>query len=496
MNAVAEHCRISEKRAILALATALLVCSAGAQQLDLRLPPDQAYAVAQDGAAAPDATAPAAEKQFGADKSYVIPLAEILGEEFLLNEFNRHFGSDREDYRSNLATIRHNLHSSWVVDDDPFRTNQLGHPYQGGIYHSIARSAGLNYWEALAYDFGGAALWEIAGERTPPSRNDLFNTTVAGSFLGESLFRMSSLVLEHGDGAPQWWREVGAAVISPPVGFDRMVFRDRLDAIFASNNPAYYGRLQVGDAVQVQKTLGVFGGQIDRNEALVDFSMDYGLPGKPGYHYSRPFDYFNFEMAASSANGVETVTTRGLLLGDAYEGGNALRGVWGLYGSFDYFVPQIYRVSTTALSLGTTAQWDIANEVSLQGSALAGAGYAAVGAVQADASDMDYHYGIAPQALVSGRMIFGDRVSLDLTGREYFVSRIAAGTRGGHDNIVRGDAAITLRLHGLNAISIRYLGNWRDANFPDLGERTQSRATVGIFYTLLGHDRFGRVDWR
>jgi hypothetical protein len=46
--------------------------------------------------------------------------------------------------------------------------------------------------------------------------------------------------------------------------------------------------------------------------------------------------------------------TRGLLIGKNYEAGPDYRGVWGLYGSFDYIAPQAYRVSSTALSLGTT----------------------------------------------------------------------------------------------------------------------------------------------
>ena len=59
------------------------------------------------------------------------------------------------------------------------------------------------------------------------------------------------------------------------------------------------------------------------------------------------------------------------------------------------------------------------------GTALAGAGYAAVGTTHSTA-DNDYHYGVAPQALVGLRLIFGDRASLDLTGREYFVSKVGA----------------------------------------------------------------------
>jgi hypothetical protein len=60
---------------------------------------------------------------------------------------------------------------------------------------------------------------------------------------------------------------------------------------------------------------------------------------------------------------------------------------------------------------------------------------------------------------------------------------------------VRADVALTVRVHRRHGITIKYLGNRRDAYYPDLGDVTQRRQTVGIFYTLLGHDRFGAVEW-
>jgi Domain of unknown function (DUF3943) len=385
------------------------------------------------------------------------------------------------------------LRHSWVVENDPFQVNQLGHPYQGSIYHGFARSAGLNYWESLAYTFAGSLFWEMAGETTPPSKNDQIASGIGGSFLGESLFRMASLVLETGGGLPPFWREVAAAVISPPTGFNRLAFGDRFDAILASRAPAYYSRLQVGVSGTTQNDPGA-STKLKRNEALTDFSMDYGLPGKPGYSYKRPFDYFSFQSTASSAEGFENVLTRGLLFGKDYEAGNDYRGVWGLYGSYDYIAPQTFRISSTALSLGTTAQLWLTNSVALQGTVLGGAGYAAVGTIDG-ASERDYHYGVAPQALLALRLIFGDKASLDVTGREYFVTRVAA-NRGGHDNIARAEASFTMRLHRQHAVAVKYLWSRRDASYPDLGDRTQTRGTIGIFYTLLGHDRFGAFDWR
>ena len=81
-----------------------------------------------------------------------------------------------------------------MVDNDPFQVNQFMHPYQGSLYHGAARSAGLSYWEAAALTFAGSAWWEITGEKTPPSRNDQIASGIAGSFLGEPLFRMARLV--------------------------------------------------------------------------------------------------------------------------------------------------------------------------------------------------------------------------------------------------------------------------------------------------------------
>lgn len=466
-----------------------VVCTAAGRTFAQEPPTEPAEPAAAQSAAPAVAAESAAQP-----RNYALPALEIIGFDFLLNRVNRYYGSSRDDYDVSLGSIRRNLRSGWGVDDDPFKTNQLGHPYQGSMYHGFARSAGFNYWESLGYTFAGSAAWEVAGEKTRPSRNDQISSGIGGTFLGEALFRMANLVLEKGDGVPRFWREAGAAMISPSTGFNRLVQGRRLDTIFASNNPAYYSRVQFGLMGTVQNVPGT-STQVKRNEAQVDFSLDYGLPGKDGYHYRRPFDYFSFQATASSANTFENVMTRGLLLGNDYEVGKNYRGLWGLYGSYDYISPQAFRISSTALSLGTTGQWRANDSVVVQGTALAGAGYAAVSTING-ASDRDYHYGMAPQALLALRVIFGDRSSLDLTGREYFVSGVASGGRGGHDNIVRLDLAYTWRIHKQHAITVKYLLNRRDATYPDLGNRTQSRGTFGVFYTLLGHDRFGAIDWR
>src|SRR6185437_3811761 len=210
---------------------ALLVASspAMADEAAISLPRSWALLAVDEAIPPPRPPQPDLAAGIEANKSYAIPAAEIVGFDFLLNQFDRHFIGD--EYRSNLRSIRRNLHSSWVVDRDPFVVNQLGHPYQGSMYHGFARASGLGYWEAAGYTFLGSAMWEIAGETTTPSRNDQITTGIGGTFLGEALFRMANLVLEK-DYLPATWREIAAAAISPPVGFNRLAFGDRFRAVF------------------------------------------------------------------------------------------------------------------------------------------------------------------------------------------------------------------------------------------------------------------------
>lgn len=131
-------------------------------------------------------------------KNYLLPALEIGSFQFLLNRFDNQFIG--KDYAVSLHSIRRNLHSSWTTDNDSFLVNQIGHPDQGSVYYGLARSNGLTFWESFGYAFAGSAAWEIAGETTLPSKNDQITTSIGGSFLGESLFRMSHLLLERGGG--------------------------------------------------------------------------------------------------------------------------------------------------------------------------------------------------------------------------------------------------------------------------------------------------------
>lgn len=454
-------------------------------------------AFAQDSTTSSGTTGtPTLNWETGAGKSYLIPALEIPVFIMTLNGYNRIVRHNEEEngkkvYSVTPSTIKDNL-ANWGFDQDNFKINQLLHPYQGSVYYGLARSSGLSYWESSFYTFMGSFLWEVAGETTHPSYNDQIASGIAGAFFGEPLFRMASLLLEGEK--PTFWRELGATLISPPTGFNRLVFGERFTPVFPSNDPATFWRLRFGalvDRVYDQDNKGTTG------NATMDFSIAYGLPGKPGYTYNRPFDYFQFEAMATSDvhNPLQDVMIRGLLIGQKYDVGDSYKGIWGLYGGYDYISPPIYRVSTTAASLGTTFQWWLTKEVALQGSALGGVGYGAAGNI-AGSGDRDYQYGVAPQGLLALRLILGNRAMLDTTARGYYISGLGSSEAGGDETISRLNIGLTVRVYGRHALGIQYLMSTLDAHNYDRGSSHQTEGAFSFVYTLLADPNFGAVEWR
>ncbi len=238
-------------------------------------------------------------------------------------------------------------------------------------------------------------------------------------------------------------------------------------------------------------------------DATAEFWMSYGLPGKTGYAYTRPLDYFDFQLSvlSSSSNPIENVMIRGLLVGAKTAETANSRGIWGLYGSYDYISPFLFRVSTTAVSLGTTRQYWIVPGLALQGSMLGGVGYGAAGSTTVipstptNAAIRDYHFGVTPQALLTLRFIAGDRVMFDMAGREYYVSGLGSDDVHGSETIFRGNVGFNVRLAGGHTIGVRFVQSNRDARYGKLPNRTFSEGTVTLAYSFLGAQQFSAVKW-
>ncbi len=432
----------------------------------------------------------------GVGKSYVIPGLDIAGFLVALNVYDRGVYGSGVYGTTARTTWDHLRKEPWSYDDDPFNTNQFAHPYLGATMFTAGRSAGLSFWESLFYADVGSFTWEMAGERDPPSVNDIITTGQAGSLLGESLFRMASLVLEDGGEKPGFWRELGAAGLDPSLGFNRFVYGERFRSVFPGHHPPTFWQVRLGASADAQVSDNSAVSTVKRQEVVLDFSMAYGLPGQADYTYDRPFDYFQFEFAAMSSahthNWLENVLCRGLLWGRDYEVGDNYAGVYGVYGSYDFISPQIFRVSSTAASVGTTGQWWLTRKMALQGTVLAGVGFGAAGTYHI-VGDRDYHYGATPQELLALRLIFGERAMFDLTARDYYISGTGPDDKLGTETIFRADAGFVIRVYGRNALGIQYVSSHRDAHYYALPSRHQTEGTLSLTYTYLSNHQFGAI---
>lgn len=442
----------------------------------------------------------------GEGKSYLIPALEIPGFIVLLNAFDRLVLNDKEKdgkkvYSTNFSTTwDHLTRQNWTFDQDSFKVNQFGHPYEGATMYGLARSSGLNFWQSLVYSNVGSFLWEMAGETSRPSINDQITTGNAGSLLGEALFRMAGLVLEDAGPNPPLGHKLAAAAISPPTAFNRAAFGDRFKEVYPNHQPATLWRCMAGGSANVHShnlSPAVRPSSRDGN-AIAEFAMSYGLPGKPGYSYNRPLDYFDFQIStrARTHNLVESLTIRGLLKGTDYHLGDDYRGIWGLYGSYDYISPYLFRVSSTALSLGTTGQYWAAPGIAVQGTVMGGVGFGATGLETDVAEERGYHFGATPQGLLALSVLFGDKTILDVTSRGYYVSALGPDRSKGSEFVFRGAAALTVRIHGHHALGLHYSESIRDTNYVNIPARYRSEGTVSLVYTFLSDINLGAVEWR
>ena len=175
------------------------------------------------------------------------------------------------------------------------------------------------------------------------------------------------------------------------------------------------------------------------NAAVADFAVEYGIPGKPGYAYHRPFDYFDLQFTSSTATRFENIFTRGLLAGRGVRRGSGplARGLGTLWQLRLRGAADLQGVERRAVARNDGAAESRRVERDSEPTLLAGVGYGAGGGLNSPDST-DYHYGLTPQVLGSMRFIPGDRAAVDLTFRDYYVSRYAS-SRAGSENIARAE---------------------------------------------------------
>jgi hypothetical protein len=418
---------------------------------------------------------------------------EIVGQTVGMNLFNRAFNPD-PTYHVTWPIIKSHFTDGWWYDQDKFLTNQFAHPYEGSLYFNTARSTGHGFWVSSAAAFVGSLTWELFAESEPPSINDQITTTVAGSFLGEILYRMSNVVLDSGGARPSGWREFGAFAVSPWAGMNRAFYGDTYRSSGYTAPPSYgafrvgYGVSQSGSAANVSPTASSKG-------VGIGGSIAYGLaPGD--WEFQAPFDYFDLSadlVLGTSSNQRDAsgnFSIHGLLLGAKY-GAGAARGLWGLFGTYDFLTPQAYRVSSSALGLGTTGQLPLGGNFVLTGTGILSVGYGAGGTLQEDAGHRDYHFGVQSVAYLQGKLIFRNDLALEAGARQYYISGKVSPEPQTWEEATYASASLTWRMFGPHGVGVQWVGARRNAYYPEVPDIFSRSNEVSVFYTLVSDHGLG-----
>ena len=170
---------------------------------------------------------------------------EMLGFNLIMTMYGKYIMKP-EDHGFDVGfdSIRENLKNGFEWDDNSFSANNFRHPYQGSLYFGAARANGYDFYESSMFAFAGSWLFEYAGEAHHPSINDWINTAVGGITIGESLYRLSDMILDNtATGSGRVGRELGGLACSPLRGVNRLLTGEAFEVHANPPNrfPGYFG---------------------------------------------------------------------------------------------------------------------------------------------------------------------------------------------------------------------------------------------------------------
>ncbi|HEY4181216.1 MAG TPA: DUF3943 domain-containing protein [Kofleriaceae bacterium] len=335
-------------------------------------------------------------------RSYLLAGVEVTSIVLTLNLGGRTVGADYSEISP--YTAWRNVKEGFVIDQDAFTINQLGHPIEGVAMFTASRSAGLSFWASEAFAFAGSLTYEAFMENEPPSIGDQIMTPYVGMMLGEPLHRFATAMLYTGYGPPNLTRRIAGSVIDPLGALNRNIYGD---AWYKEVPPAMYAYLGVGATQQV----GAFGSESEGAAAHFAVVAEHGLTGDSSFMPEHPMDHFELRASLDVRNKDfdGSIYSRGLLYGRGFRSEHGtIRGLGGLFAAYDFNNQERVRHSIAALGPGMTSEIALGSGGGyLQGTV---AGYVvpwgAAGGVGEIAGEgfRDYHRGPGLAALVEAKL--------------------------------------------------------------------------------------------
>jgi len=368
-----------------------------------------------------------------------------------------------------LETMNENFKYWFEWDPNHFRTNFIAHPYHGSLYFNSGRSNGLSYWESALCSLGGSFMWETVMERHRPSINDLIMTTTGGMFLGEAMFRYTSLILDdNARGFDRVWREAVSLLLNPAGGLNRLFFGGEMvrpSGVSQAKSPLS-GIITLGGQARGDNP------DIESNKTgpSADFLLVYGTPFTGG-EARQPFDYFPVEFTLRFQDKAYlTIYGYSLLFGRELEAKSGQNHLLGLFQHYDYINTEAIELGGTSLCAGLVSRFELSKTTHLTLTPQLGWMILGVSNNEYVVEDLrDYNYGTGVTAKLDGFFNFQKYGSVLLRWAHYTIYALEGAAGTDRLNVFTGEYRIPVWkqvMLGLQYQHYRRNSDYRD--FPDV----------------------------
>ena len=275
-------------------------------------------------------------------EAFAINVGVQCFDQFVMNE---------EFAKISFHSIKHNIETGFVWDNDQFSTNLFAHPYHGGLYFNAARSHGMNFWESVPYSFCGSLMWETTCEIEPPAINDLMATTFGGVAIGEVTHRVSNLVFDDRlSGFPRFMREFLGTLICPIKGLNRILSGDAWRVRGKYYKYHDYQRSPVSISASAGYRYLADNNTLFRGEGnpYVRFNLVYGDPFDG--ETTKPYDYFTLDATFGLSSNQPLITglhLLGRLWSVPVEVSKGTEMEFGIFQHFNYYDSQPVKDGTS-----------------------------------------------------------------------------------------------------------------------------------------------------
>ena len=275
-------------------------------------------------------------------EAFAINVGVQCFDQFVMNE---------EFAKISFHSIKHNIETGFVWDNDQFSTNLFAHPYHGGLYFNAARSHGMNFWESVPYSFCGSLMWETTCEIEPPAINDLMATTFGGIAIGEVTHRVSNLVFDDRlSGFPRFMREFLGTLICPIKGLNRILSGDAWRVRGQYYKYHDYQRSPVSFSLSAGYRYLADNNTLFRGEGnpYVRFNLVYGNPFDG--ETTKPYDYFTLDATFGLSSNQPLITglhLLGRLWSVPVEVSKSTEMEFGIFQHFNYYDSQPVKDGTS-----------------------------------------------------------------------------------------------------------------------------------------------------